>query len=81
VIILVGCYSLYKYINIKGTDKREIAKSDTTNNEIGPGGNKAILTLADGSTINLGTAASGTLTEQGNTTLVKNADGQLTYTH
>ena len=79
VIILVGCYSLYKYINIKGTDKREIAKSDTTNNEIGPGGNKAILTLADGSTINLGTAASGTLTEQGNTTLVKNADGQLTY--
>ena len=80
VILLVGCYSLYKYINIKGTDKREIAKSDTTNNEIGPGGNKAILTLADGSTINLGTAVSGTLAEQGNTTLVKNADGQLTYT-
>jgi ferric-dicitrate binding protein FerR (iron transport regulator) len=80
VIILVGGYFIYNSINSNGTVKQEIAKTDTTtnNNEIGPGGNKAILTLADGSTINLESAVTETLTQQGNTTLLK-SDGQLTY--
>ena len=47
--------------------------------DIPPGGNKAILTLADGSTIVLDTAQNGTLGRQGNTRIVKLANGELAY--
>jgi transmembrane sensor len=43
-----------------------------------PGGNKAVLTLADGSTITLDSAHNGTLAQQGNMT-VANKVGQLQY--
>ncbi len=79
IILLIGGYFIYNSINSNGTAKPVIAKTDTANHEIGPGGNKAILTLADGSTINLETAVNGTLTQQGKTTLLKIADGQLSY--
>lgn len=44
-----------------------------------PGGNKAILTLADGSSILLDEANNGLLTHQGNTDVTKH-DGKLDYT-
>jgi ferric-dicitrate binding protein FerR (iron transport regulator) len=44
-----------------------------------PGGNKAVLTLADGSVINLDSAKNGTLTQQGNIKIIKGEDGQLLY--
>lgn len=47
--------------------------------EIVPGGNKAVLTLADGSTIILDSTGSGALAVQGNTKVIKSADGQLIY--
>lgn len=46
---------------------------------IQPGGNKAILTLADGSTIGLDTASNGTLVQQGNVQIVKSKAGELAY--
>lgn len=46
---------------------------------IHPGGNKAMLTLADGSTILLDSAANGYLAEQGLTKIHKTANGQLSY--
>ena len=58
-ILLVGGFWVYHSINSPGTIQPEIAKTDTTSDEIGPGGNKAILTLADGSAINLETAMNG----------------------
>ncbi|MHA4810902.1 FecR family protein [Flavitalea flava] len=48
-------------------------------NDIEPGGNKAVLTLSDGSKVTLTGAANGTLAEQGNTHVVKLANGQLAY--
>jgi len=48
-------------------------------NDIKPGGNKAILTLADGTKITLDEASAGTLTKQGNTTIIKLDDGRLAY--
>src|SRR5205085_10936617 len=45
-----------------------------------PGGNKAILTLANGQQIILDSAANGTLTSQGNTKVIKLDSGQLAYT-
>ncbi|HEY4287012.1 MAG TPA: FecR domain-containing protein [Puia sp.] len=50
----------------------------TPGREIPPGGNKAILTLANGSNIVLGDVKNGALARQGNTTIVK-ADGKLSY--
>jgi len=47
--------------------------------DVVPGSNKATLTLADNSTIDLDDAKNGVLGQQGNTQLVKNKDGQLTY--
>lgn len=47
--------------------------------DILPGGNKAVLTLADGSTIVLDSANNGTLSHQGNVTVIKMNDGKLAY--
>lgn len=44
-----------------------------------PGGDKAVLTLADGSTIILDSAANGNLAQQGNAAIVKLANGQIAY--
>jgi ferric-dicitrate binding protein FerR (iron transport regulator) len=45
-----------------------------------PGGDKAVLTLADGTKITLDDAAKGYVTRQGGTTISKQDSGQLTYT-
>jgi transmembrane sensor len=47
--------------------------------DIVPGGNKAVLTLADGSTIVLDSAKDGTLAQQGNAKVVKIDAGMLAY--
>ncbi|PWJ55624.1 FecR protein [Dyadobacter jejuensis] len=44
-----------------------------------PGGNKAILTLSDGSTVVLDAAATGQVAEQGQMTITKTDDGQIVY--
>jgi transmembrane sensor len=61
--------------NIAQTEKQAVIKSD-----VAPGGNKAMLTLANGSTIVLDSAANGMLISQGNVKVEKLANGQLSYT-
>lgn len=48
--------------------------------DILPGGNKAVLTLADGRRIDLSDSKSGILAMQGGTQVLKKADGELSYT-
>ena len=48
-------------------------------NDIKPGGNKAILTLADGTKIVLDDASEGAISRQGNTTIIKLDNGRLAY--
>ena len=48
-------------------------------NDIDPGGDKAVLTLGDGSTIMLDNAANGELAAQGNQKVIKLDAGQLAY--
>jgi ferric-dicitrate binding protein FerR (iron transport regulator) len=48
-------------------------------NDIAPGGNKAVLTLADGSTIVLDNEANGVVAQEGNAKVVKLKNGQLMY--
>lgn len=49
-------------------------------NDIAPGGNKAILTLADGSKISLTDAGNGKIAKQNGIQVTKAANGQLVYT-
>ncbi|HET6994977.1 MAG TPA: FecR domain-containing protein [Chitinophagaceae bacterium] len=64
----------------KKTAKTEIAKTQQQrfNNDVDPGNFKAKLTLADGRTIILDSAAEGEIVKQGNATVV-NQNGQLVY--
>ncbi len=48
-------------------------------NDLKPGSDKAILTLADGSKISLDSARTGSLTQQGSSQVLKLADGGLKY--
>jgi transmembrane sensor len=78
VIVAAGSFLLFNYFNNTSTDA-EYATVETVTNEIGPGGNRAVVTLANGSTINLEKAINDTLAKEGSTSLVKLADGQLSY--
>jgi len=51
-----------------------------TGKDVAPGGNKAILTLADGSKISLTDAANGNLAKQADIIISKTKDGQIIYT-
>ena len=57
----------------------ETHENSRQTNDVPPGRSQAILTLSDGSIINLDSAKSGTLTRQGNIKIVKGEDGQLLY--
>ncbi len=48
-------------------------------NDVRPGGDKAILTLANGSSIALDSSGKGLLARQGNASVVKTNNGQLSY--
>lgn len=54
--------------------------SDFTKTDIRPGGNKALLTLADGSKIVLDDASNGTIAKQSGCLITKTSTGQLVYT-
>lgn len=47
--------------------------------DVAPGGNKAVLTLSDGTEITLDSAGNGVLAQQGNTRITKLNNGQLAY--
>lgn len=80
VITLVSMILLFTYNN---HSKKQVAVVESTTikmiQDLAPGGNKAVLTLADGSKIILDHASNGMLTQQGSTDVVKNADGEVTY--
>lgn len=56
------------------TEKKTINAGD-----ILPGGNKALLTLDDGSTIMLDSTSNGIVAQQGGATVLKRSNGQLAY--
>jgi transmembrane sensor len=63
----------------KKVAQNPVVKAKSTLHDALPGGNKAVLTLANGKTIILDNAQNGTLAQQGNTLIKKAADGQLIY--
>lgn len=80
-VIAVVCLAWLFLFNNKKSDKRVAATIETNKaiQDIPPGGNKAVLTLADGSVITLDNAKDGMIAEQGKTTITKTQNGELEY--
>ena len=79
VVVLV-CIPVYYYI-IKTPIPKPVAQTSTQpapQHDALPGGNKATLTLADGTIVDLDNAVNGTLNEQNNT-IIRKKDGALKY--
>jgi ferric-dicitrate binding protein FerR (iron transport regulator) len=79
---IIGVIILGSYFWVKKDKKNEVAKTQIEarpyKNDVLPGGNKAMLTLADGSTILLEDAQNGALAQQGGTKIIK-LGGKLSY--
>lgn len=78
MILLVITTGIYFYSNRQIAEPEHFAEIDVRN-DIAPGYNKAILTLADGSKISLDDAANGLLASQGNIAITKTENGQIVY--
>ena len=79
--IIICMLSVSVYFLFKPQPARQISKTENIKspaNDVAPGGNKAILTLANGTSIILDSAANGTLTTQGNSKILK-LNGMLSY--
>jgi transmembrane sensor len=75
LVVFVGIY----FYRDSQKETSPVATVQPVQNDVEPGGNKAILTLADGRKIVLDSAANGQLVMQGNVEVVKTKDGELTY--
>jgi ferric-dicitrate binding protein FerR (iron transport regulator) len=78
VIFLLGLGTYFMLIQQKEKTNTSSAKA-RFKNDVAPGGNKAILTLADGSSIVLDTATNGILAAQGGIKVIKLENGELAY--
>ncbi|HVU56555.1 MAG TPA: FecR family protein, partial [Puia sp.] len=78
LLVLASGYLLWGYFSgIGKTGGAPMAKAVI--HDVAPGGNRAILTLADGKTIVLDSAANGKLAQLGDVKVVKMQDGRLGY--
>jgi transmembrane sensor len=76
VLLLVGAGG---YWYMRGRSSAVVPPAVVAVSDIGAGGDRAILTLADGKTISLTGAANGIVANQGHIQVTKTADGQLVY--
>lgn len=77
-ILIVLSVGLYFYSQIADNKDKE-GPNYAGHNDVKPGGNKATLTLADGTSIILTDATNGKLAEQSGVSITKTKDGQLVY--
>lgn len=76
-VLLVGLTALFIYN--KHAVKAPVAKYKAPVHKVKPGGNKAVLTLADGTEITLDSTGNGAIANQGNMQVIKLDSGQLAY--
>lgn len=81
VALLFLSFGIYTFLHQdKPTATKQIVKAKSRPlHDALPGGNKAVLTLANGQTIILDNAENGTLAKQGTTTVKKTSEGMLVY--
>jgi transmembrane sensor len=79
-VLLIGAGAVYKFADDKEREQQIVRiNAENEKHDVAPGGNKAVLTLANGSVIILDSATNGTLTQQGNSKVIKLSNGQLVY--
>lgn len=79
-ILILGVPCAYFHIHSKIEKQHALAlQKKQLKNDVAPGGNKAMLTLSDGSKVILNDAKNGIITTQGATVLNKSHDNQLIY--
>lgn len=80
LLLILGGAGIYLFSNRASVSQQvQLAQAVPEKNDILPGGNKAVLTLANGTTIILDSAINGRLANQGNMNVVKINNGLLTY--
>lgn len=77
ILLIVGFGALYKFQSKSVT--QQVATEKPVVSDFAPGGNRAMLTLADGSTIVLDSVSNGVLATQGGAEVSKKKNGQLVY--
>ena len=80
ILLFIGLGTYYNLIATNGSETTVIATPVLAKKDLRPGGNRAILTLSNGSTVVLDSTGNGFVTQQSNTQIVKTAKGQLSYT-
>jgi transmembrane sensor len=78
ILLVCGLGVFYKF-NSAVNPVGQMAPAPALTNDAAPGGNRATLTLADGSEIILDDAANGLLARQGSAEVRKSDDGQVIY--
>jgi len=78
-ILLLSIIGAFFYLNQPEKPFKKVVQKRPLHNDILPGGNKAVLTLANGKTIILDNAHTGILAKQGSTDIAKTKDGQVIY--
>ena len=73
---IILCVSISGYFLIH---KNKSTEQTAQTHDIAPGGNRAILTLSSGRTIDLSAAKNGKLANQGSMVISKNGNGQIVY--
>jgi transmembrane sensor len=79
VVLILSIGGIYFFNQRQPLEKIVEPQAKRFKNDVDPGGNKAMLTLADGSKISLDDAVNGKIAQQSGITIRKTADGQLVY--
>ncbi len=77
-VIILAIAGTYLLVNQSSTEQ-PVSNNQNPANDIAPGGNKASLTLANGSIVDLETVANGKIANEGNAEISKLSDGQIVY--
>lgn len=77
-ILIFISFSIFLFVKNQSTFSTKDTR--TANNDIQPGSNNAILTLADGKKITLNDFGTGEIAEQQGIKVIKSSEGQLIYT-
>ena len=78
-ILIIGSFAIHHFYNSQVKPLESLQAANKAKSLILPGGNRAILTLANGETISLTNASNGRLAEEGDISVTKTKDGQLVY--
>lgn len=78
-VLFIIAFGTWHYVHKEGSPKVEIGEK-RFKDDVAPGGNRALLTLADGTQLSLTDATDGELAQEAGVVITKTEDGQLAYT-